>query len=221
MRPLFVVSLVAVLPAGCDPEAPAFSAKPHTAAPVAAPGPVRTAAPVPERVMPKEPPLYFPTKVGTKSVYLSNGSDFKSHTSVQIVTAVENGKDGAKIVTVSSVHPDGHAYPTARYEASSRGLAQVWLPKLDGAPAPHRLLQLPYEDGLRLPYPGGINVSTHRPEKVKVPAGEFECLRVEYHRSSKDQKLLNTYWYAPGVGEVKFEQGDYVRVLKSFTPGKD
>ena len=59
------------------------------------------------------------------------------------------------------------------------------------------------------------------PERVTVPAGTFEALRVEYWitlPASPDPVLVKTAWYAQGVGLVKctgeIPHGD--GVLRSF-----
>jgi hypothetical protein len=69
-------------------------------------------------------------------------------------------------------------------------------------------------------------------EKVTVPAGTFEAIRVEIAGSISGPAggdeggmgivLTDTCWYAPNVGVVKCTNhtGDEY-VLKSFTPGKD
>jgi hypothetical protein len=54
------------------------------------------AAPVPKHLMPKDPPLTFPTTVGTKWVYeLPNGSE-----QTIVISEVKEEKDGAKVVTM-------------------------------------------------------------------------------------------------------------------------
>lgn len=60
-------------------------------------------------------------------------------------------------------------------------------------------------------------------EKVKVPAGTFDVVRVdsEYTRGKKSENMKNSFWYARGVGVVKSTGRGYTWVLKSFTPGKE
>jgi hypothetical protein len=41
-----------------------------------------------------------------------------------------------------------------------------------------------------------------------VPAGAFECIRVEY-RDARGEAPARTRWFAPGVGEVKAEVGGW------------
>jgi hypothetical protein len=66
--------------------------------------------------------------------------------------------------------------------------------------------------------------TAHGPEEVKVPAGTFRCVRVERTVRADGFETRETFWLAPGVGQVKrvsTGQHDSTRVLKSFTPAKD
>jgi hypothetical protein len=59
-------------------------------------------------------------------------------------------------------------------------------------------------------------------EKVKVPAGEFEAVRVEagFSTNPGGQVRSVVYWYAPNVGIVKMD-GPPELVLKAFSLGKE
>ena len=51
-----------------------------------------------------------------------------------------------------------------------------------------------------------------------MPAGEFNCIRVESHSK---QGTKTTHWYAIGIGVVKVDYGANSKLeLKSITPGK-
>lgn len=63
-------------------------------------------------------------------------------------------------------------------------------------------------------------------EVVKVPAGTYKAVRVEFIVATPGGQPLETpvtyrYWYAAGAGEVRFVDGssEFERALKSFTPG--
>jgi hypothetical protein len=62
-------------------------------------------------------------------------------------------------------------------------------------------------------------------EKIKVPAGEFECVRLETTMAIGQRVFwVRTDWYAAGIGLVKttgYPEKQSVRVLKAFTLGKD
>ncbi|MBY0460990.1 MAG: hypothetical protein K2V38_27025 [Gemmataceae bacterium] len=58
-------------------------------------------------------------------------------------------------------------------------------------------------------------------EKVTVPAGTFEAVRVDHAYTVDGQERAESSWFAPGVGLVKMSAyGCDWWVLKSFTPGK-
>jgi hypothetical protein len=183
---------------------------------------VAPAAPVPKGA---EKPLYFPTKVGAKWVYeWRYGKENESSEVVEIVTAVESGKGGAKVVTVGRVPAKGKAYPTRKFEVSDRGLFQTENLIGRSLRRPCCSLKLPHTPGQTWDVfsDSGVNIrhTAHGPERVKVPAGEFECIRIEY-RDERSPDPNQTRWYAPGVGEVKADMYDQLITLKSFTPGKD
>ena len=72
-----------------------------------------TAAPVPVHLMPKEPPLYFPTRVGAKWVY-QYGEEGRHGVFGEIlltlsVTAVERTDRGV-LVTVTRHEPNGESF---------------------------------------------------------------------------------------------------------------
>lgn len=169
----------------------------------------------------KDSQTYFPTKVGTKWVYSYDGKD-----ETEEITAVEK-KDESLIVTVRRV--DGFGKKSdSQLKVSKEGLF-----RLTGGPAvthpPMWLLKLPHKEGAKWKtFTGAFGmleseVTAHGPEKVDVPAGKFEAIRIEtqYPDKAGDDWIVGRCWYSRGVGLVKRTHGDYVRVLKSFTPGKD
>lgn len=75
------------------------------------------AAPVPFHLMPKDPPLAFPTKVGTTWVYEGNGG-----TQTITISEVTEEKDGAKLVTTERVLEDGKRAPHMVRRISGAGV---------------------------------------------------------------------------------------------------
>jgi hypothetical protein len=183
-----------------------------------------TAAPAPKGA--EEPTLYFPTRVGAQWVYLwdtkRKEDKDKDPAVVEVVTAVED-KEGAKVVTVGRVHTDGKVCPTQKWAVSDRGLFQT--ANLIGQPvrAPVCFLKLPHKRDqtwtLDAPGDNKPTMTASGPERVKVPAGEYDAIRVEQRDQHPDPQT--TRWYAPGVGLVKVTSGDLLIVLKSFDPGKE
>lgn len=164
--------------------------------------------------------VYFPTKVGTKWTYDSDGKE-----QIETVTAVEK-KDGATIVTVELKDEFGRK-SQFKMRASEQGLFQLTGVGFATKHPPSCLLKLPHEAGQRWEaYTGARGsgfgtLTAFGPEKIKVPAGEFEAIRVEttFPQFDKDDTVAK-YWYAPKVGLVKYEFDKQVRVLKSFRAAK-
>jgi hypothetical protein len=165
----------------------------------------------------RQPPLYFPVQKGARWVYEDTELWFKEsgpHGEYsEVVTDVSDGARGAKVVTVARVEAGGKTGVTRSYEVSTTGVF--------GLPERGALSTRPF-CYLKLPHKAGQTWDSfvaHGPEKLKVPAGEFEVIRVEWRYY--DGPLDVTY-YAPGVGPVKkVWQQSQISVLKSFTPGKN
>ena len=138
--------------------------------------------------------------------------------------------------TVLTFHPDvgGEAKAPGEGEVVEVTARGVSLTRYGGGLTlypPPCLLKLPtqvfdrWDAGYDVPDGGtvfrGMRTSS-RPEWVDVPAGRFRATPVHEVRAmngAEEERV--TYWYAPGVGEVKEVSGTHLRVLKSFTPGKD
>ena len=53
-------------------------------------------------------------------------------------------------------------------------------------------------------------------EDVKVPAGTFHCIKLFYDQYRGDEHVQEYAWYADGVGQVKYDGGQYVKELKEL-----
>ncbi len=181
-------------------------------------GVIGIAAPVPTHLFPKPQPVCFPTKVGTTSEW-ANGRWYTER-----VAAVER-KDGLTHVTVEWL--DGAKWrPGRRVTVSAEGMVMT---EAAGREVKHPLwlLKQPHREGNAweinlVEHPDVKGTKTaHGPERVEVPAGRFDAVRVEvrYTLFGKEQRM--TEWYAPDVGRVKMvDAGGGTLELKSFTPGK-
>jgi hypothetical protein len=56
-------------------------------------------------------------------------------------------------------------------------------------------------------------------EDISVPAGKFHCIKLHYHEKRGDDIIDEDAWYAEGVGQVKYDGGQYVKELKSYKIG--
>ena len=164
------------------------------------------AAPVPKRA---DPVLYFPTAVGARWVY-----DRGDREETVEVSAVER-EDGE--VVVSRTGTDGAASGYSKTFVGPTGLRQD---QYGGRTSTVVVLRTDLKPGESWETPEGKR-TVHGPERVEVPAGKFEALRVEWEQDGS--RMVS--WYAPGVGEVKRVERSggeetVFRVLKSFKPGK-
>jgi hypothetical protein len=185
-------------------------------------GPLRlmsgAAAPVPDHLRAGGPPLYFPTSVGAEWVY-QGGDD--EHT--ERVVAVEE-KEGTFVVSYGQVEKDGGVPWVNKVSVSADGLADLGYTRGEKKvtyATPDVMLKLPFKADQV--WDGPIGVGDTRKsvasERVKVPAGTFEAIKVDYEL--KADNLVLSAWYAPGVGRVKASshRGREL-VLKSFTREK-
>lgn len=176
-------------------------------------------APVP-KTKPSKEPIYFPTRVGAKWVYRSNpGGDI-----TEVITAVQK-KDGANIVAVGLELPGGQVLPSQKISVSEKGLFRVASGSHEHKPY-LCLLRLPFKQGAKWAANttvGGSELkgtrTAYKADSVEVPAGTFKAIRVESEYTRDGVTHRATFWYAAGIGLVKYVDGKKITVLKSFTPG--
>jgi len=53
-------------------------------------------------------------------------------------------------------------------------------------------------------------------EDISVPAGKFHCIKLHYHEKRGEDVIDEDAWYAEGVGQVKYDGGQYIKELKSY-----
>ncbi len=53
-------------------------------------------------------------------------------------------------------------------------------------------------------------------EDIEVPAGKYHCIKLHYHEKRGDEIIDENAWYAEGVGQVKYDGGQYIKELKEF-----
>ena len=180
--------------------------------------PLALAAPVPTHLMPRDPPLTFPTAVGTKWVYELPGGGEQTI----VISAVKEEKDGSKLVTME-YEEDGKRAPYQVRRVSDRGIFVL----TDGGrkyEEPLCLVKLPHRAGAtwdtNLRQVGDTDDQKGRRtagafEAIRVPAGRFSAASVKWEI---DGGREGTNWYVNGIGLVK--AGDSM-ALKSFTVGKE
>ncbi len=177
-------------------------------------GALAPAAPVPKHLMPKQERPCFPTKVGDRHV-----SVFGKQTLVCVVAKVEQTEDGL-VVEVVEEKPDGTRThdETALVSASGVKSLEQYGKKLD---TPHWWVKLPHAENNTWTDEWANQTRTWQTagwEEVQVPAGKFRAIRVD--RQNGPGQDTTTYWFAPGMGCIKWTNGTTGRELTEFTPGK-
>lgn len=171
------------------------------------------AAPVPK----VPPPLYHPTVVGTKWVMTSSNLRM----TYTVTTAEE--KDGETLVTIESDVEGKSGKGEDKRVVSKGGVFGTGKPDERVV-----FLKLPAKKGdqwvaERLGTPGldQWGCTAGEVEKVKVPAGEFDALRVDTEVLTGGKVTGRmTFWYAAGRGAVKKDLNGDIWVMESFEPGK-
>lgn len=187
---------------------------------------VFAAAPAPKEA--EETKLFFPTKVGDKWTYQftdkSENAKEKEWEIGETVTAVQD-KKGVKAVTIGRLEDDGKVYTNRIREVSDKGVWQTEEPGFESLKVPWVHLKLPHKRGQMWEDPDnepGVTLTSHGPDKVKVPAGEYETIRVEKRKKGEPKsEPIRMAWFAPRVGLVKLTTGNLLIVMKSFTAGKE
>jgi hypothetical protein len=177
-----------------------------------------SAAPVPKHLMPRDPPLTFPTTVGTKWVYELPGGREQTI----VISAVKEEKDGSRVVTMEYLE-DGKRTPYQVRRVSTRGIFVL----VDGTQKyeePLCIVRLPHREGQTWAASLRSAGNTDGPkgqrvagpfEQVRVPAGNFSAACIKWELNGGQ---TGTNWYVNGIGLVK---GTNYMELKSFTPGKE
>lgn len=185
---------------------------------LAASAPAAPVAPPPREVLP-----YYPTTVGAKRVYILKYAGKEDQEHVEAVAA-EPGKGGGILVKFACKTELGYLPVPGTFEVSERGLFWDWQEglRVETPRQPLCLLKLPHRTGqtwVGYDLVGEVRMTATGPERVEVPAGAFDCVRVDY-RYPQRPDITHIRWFARGVGEVKIESGGAQRELKSFTAGK-
>jgi hypothetical protein len=175
--------------------------------------PVVPAAPVPKHLMPKEDPYCYSTRVGDR-----HESVFGGQKVVCVVTKAEKTPDGI-LVEVIEEHDGAPPTPYEIVVVSAAGVKQleaygkkndepVWWFKLPHTENNTWADQWNQQDR---------NWKTTGWEQVEVPAGKYRALRTE---RTDGGPTVTTYWWAPGVGCIKWTNGNTGREMTAFLPGK-
>jgi hypothetical protein len=173
-------------------------------------GPV-PAAPVPKHLMPKQDPYCYPTRVGDR-----HESVIGDHPIVCVVTKVEKSPDGILVEVVEE--RDGKQKHAETVLVSAQGVKVIEYSGNKLAP-PFWWVKLPHTEGNTWPDELNRQVWTAKTigwQEIEVRAGKFRAIHVQHI----DLRCTTSYWFAPGVGCIKWTDGKNGREMIRFTPGK-
>ena len=166
------------------------------------------AAPVPKHLIAKMPAFVHPTAVGTKWVYDSSGGE-----QALVITAVET-KAKATTITLESVGPNGKTRPDHKLSVSGSEWCMTEEMGHPYEPA-WRLVQFPLGSEHKWQLAShrkdlggtikGSSTQTAKTERIRVPAGTFEAVKVvsTYAVGKVGWESTTTRWYASGIGLIK------------------
>ena len=169
--------------------------------------------------------LYHPVTTGARWVYRWTGEGRPAAHEVRVVTTVEKDDEAWFITVARKEEQVDLTEQTLR--VSRGGLTRVAIGG-DKLTEPLPLFTLPPRPGER--WESGANTTSVRGvERVRVPAGSFDAVRVERYMPLSGTDIYFTDWYAPGTGVVKMvvrvgvegQRAERVGVLTSFTTGNN
>lgn len=180
---------------------------------------VALAAPVPQEAAKPRP--FHPTTKGTEWVYECGG-----RTATQTITKAEK-TDAGVVIVMCLLAKDGDPQESV-WRVSDKALSQL-AQRRDEFDRPVEFVKLPAKEGDSwaveqtvdqvVQYSGKVTVG--KVEVVEVPAGKFDCVRIDWDYKIGERAVKRTYWYAPGVGLVKIKGNPCDLLLKEFKPAKD
>ena len=182
------------------------------------------AAPVPKDFAPPKGE-YFPTAVGTRWEYVAEGTDKLDHT--REVTEAETA-DAATTAVFQWTSHGGQYTAASVYRVEGKLVLRTGWAKAQSFETPCTMWKPDAKAGDT--WTAGIvgpkeatQFTAARGEEAEVttPAGKFRAVPVTI-RPGNDAKSANTYWYAPGVGLVRWDnQNGKTVVLSQFAPGPE
>ncbi len=108
------------------------------------------------------------------------------------------------------------------------GLSKTLTPEVNTRFTPDvPALIFPLTPGTKVHWEGRLKVSTINKaivydgevvgwEDLEVPAGKYHCIKVHFHEKRGNDVIDENVWYAEGVGQVKYDGGEYVKELKEY-----
>jgi hypothetical protein len=178
---------------------------------------------------------FFPMEKGTQWVYDTTNKKKKDHFDMKVTIEGswnDHGKSGV-IMTQRDKRGQMREFLIANEKGifiQKLGLKKSISPEVDTnftPPVPRVIF--PLTEGTKVHWEGRLKVAwVDKPiifdgtvlgwEDIEVPAGKYHCIKLFYDQKRGDEKVQETAWYAEGVGQVKYDGGEWLKELKSFKP---
>jgi hypothetical protein len=177
---------------------------------------------------------YFPLDQGFSWVYDTLNKKKSEHFDMKVVVEgpwKENDQSGM-ILTQKDKRGTMREFLTHNEKGIfiyKLALSKSMTPEVDThfTPAVPRVI-FPLEPGTKVHWEGRLKVAwVNKPiifdgevtgwEDIDVPAGHFHCIKLHYHEKRGEDVIDESAWYAEGVGQVKYDGGQYVKELKSYS----
>jgi hypothetical protein len=178
--------------------------------------------------------LFFPLHPGDTWVYDTVNKKAKEHFEMKVVVEgpwEEKGQSGM-ILTQRDKRGRMREFLLRNEKGVfiyKLGLSKGYTPEVDTdfTPAVPRVIY-PMVPGTKVHWEGRLKVAWVNKkiifdgevlgwDDIEVPAGKYHCLKLHYHEKRDDDVIDETAWYAEGVGQVRYDGGQYIKELKSFT----
>jgi len=179
------------------------------AVPAATPG-----APVPKHLMPKDDPFCYATRVGDR-----HESVLDNVTLRYVVTEADKTKEGLQ-VRLEQEAPGAKRTHAETVFVSERGVKVVEYNGRKLNP-PFWWVKLPHAANNSWTDAFGEQTWTGKTvgwEDVDVPAGTYRAIHVQHIEPGA--RGTTSYWFAPGMGCIKWESAQSKREMTVFKPGK-
>ncbi len=179
---------------------------------------------------------FFPTQQGTTWVYKTTQKEKKTVFDMNV--AIEGPWKGTKGSGMIMTQKDKRGTMRQFLSENEKGvfidklaLSKALTPEVNTRFTPAvPLLIFPLTPGTKVHWEGRLKVAwVDKPiifdgevtgwEDIEVPAGKYHCMKLHYHEKRGEDVIDENAWYAEGVGQVKYEGGQYIKELKSYSDG--
>ena len=171
-----------------------------------------------------EPKSYYPLTPGSTWTYLITNHEDKDDTFDEATYDILKQKDKRGIVRSFVVSNDKGIF------WKKIGASKSFTPEASSVFTPEiPIMIFPLNQGSKWDWEGNLKIAwinkhikmhceiLSTADEIKVPAGTFKCVKIHIHQE-RDQEISDEYgWYAPGIGQIKYETKKTLKILKNYS----